>query len=376
MKYLVLIGDGMSDFPGKQNSALKIAKTPNLDYLAQNGLCGWVSNIPPGMAPGSDVAAMSILGVDPKKYYTGRGPLEAVSLGVNLKKGEVCFRCNLVSVKEERMHSFTANHISTKAAKQAIKKLNQELKHYGCKFHPGLSYRHLLVAKDKSLVKVKTTPPHDISGKKIAPYLPKNKFLKKIMEESRVILKGYPKASQVWLWGQGFSPSFKKFPKRGAMITAVHLLKGLAKAIGLKSIDVPGATGYLDTNYEGKANWAIKALKTKDIVFVHVESPDEAGHEGNFKHKVKAIEDFDKKVVGTILRKINNQKLKIKILILPDHPTPVSLMTHTSDPVPFVIYDNQKPRKGMLAYNEKAYKKAKLKVKRGHDLLKKHLLHI
>jgi len=375
MKYLVLIGDGMSDEPLRElngKTPLEAARTPNMDYLAQNGICGWVSNVPKGMPPGSDVAAMSILGYNPKTEYTGRGPLEAASLGVKLKKDEVCFRCNLVSIKNKKMDSFTAHHIKTSEADGIIKLLNNNLGSKEIKFYTGLSYRHLCVIKNKSLAKVKCFPPHDISGKSILPYLPNNKILKTLMDQSCDLLKvRKTKASMIWLWGQGLAPNLKKFPKSGAIITAVHLLKGLGKIIGLESIDVPGATGYLDTNYAGKARYALAALRKKDVVFVHVESPDEAGHEGSVKKKIRAIEDFDKYVVGTILKDIRQPGYPaIRILVLPDHPTPIKLMTHTSNPVPFVIFDPKNIQNGLAAYNEKAFKMAGIRLKNGYKLLK------
>lgn len=373
MKYLVLIPDGMADLPLSRlggKTPLEVARTPNMDYLAQNGLCGWVNNVPKGIPPGSDVAAMSILGYNPKTQYEGRGPLEAASLGVKIRHGEVCFRCNFVTIKNNKMDSFTAHHISTKEARKLINLIN---KHFGTKeikFYTGLSYRHLCVIADPKLTRVKCTPPHDITGKEITKYLPNNKLLKSLMKESQ---KLFNNGKMIWLWGQGLSPRLKKFPKKGAIITAVHLLKGLGKIVGLESIDVPGATGYIDTNYKGKAKAALKALDKKDIVFVHVEAPDEAGHEGSIEKKIKAIEDFDKKVLGTMLKRIKKSKLKIKILVLPDHPTPIRYMTHTSDPVPFVIYDSTNPRKGPVAFSEKALKKAKIRLRDGHNLLKKYL---
>lgn len=374
MKYLVLIPDGMADLPlSKLNgkTPLEAAKTPNMDYLAQNGLCGWVNNVPKGIPPGSDVAAMSILGYNPKTQYEGRGPLEAASLGVKLKKNEVCFRCNFVTIKNNKMDSFTAHHISTKEATRLIRLLNKNFGTKDIKFYTGLSYRHLFVVSDPKLTKVKCVPPHDITGKNIARYLPNNKFLKSLMQKSQELLGD---GKMIWLWGQGLSPKLKKFPKKGAIITAVHLLKGLGKIVGLDSIDVPGATGYIDTNYEGKAKAALKALGKKDVVFVHVEAPDEAGHEGSIEKKIKAIEDFDKKVVGTILKTIRKTGYPgTRILVLPDHPTPIRYMTHTSDPVPFVLYDSTKHRKGLVAFNEKALKKSKIMLRDGHKLLKKHL---
>lgn len=270
MKYLVLIGDGMSDYPLKElngKTPLEAAKTPNLDFLAQNGFCGWVNNVPPSLEPGSDVAAMSIFGYDPKKYYTGRGPLEAASLGVKLKEDEVAFRCNLVAIKAGKMESFTAHHISTGEARKIFKALNDKLGSKKIKFYPGLSYRNLLVVKAESrkrkaeLGSIKTTAPHDITNQTINKYLPKGKgtdLLLSLMNESEVLLHEMKsKATLIWPWGQGglpAMPSFRqKYGRRAAVITAVHLLKGLGKVLGMEIIDVPGATGYLDTNYKGKA---------------------------------------------------------------------------------------------------------------------------
>ena len=412
MKYAILIGDGMSDTPLKElggKTPLEVAKTPNLDYLAQNGVCGWVNNVPSGMPPGSDVAAMSIFGYDPKKDYSGRGPLEAASLGVKLKKDEVAFRCNLVTVKDGLMNSFTAGHISTEEAKKIIGTLNKKIGTKGIKFYAGLSYRHLLILSSRlssGLAKAECVPPHDITGKPIEKYLPNNKLLKFLMKTSIMPLLEHPvnierikkakkPASMIWLWGQGEAPQIesfkKKYKKTGAVITAVHLLKGLGKILGLEVIDVPGATGFLDTNYKGKADAALKALKKHDVVFVHVEAPDECGHMGDVKGKIKAIEDFDKLIVGKILSDTRVPGYPdIRILVLPDHPTPIKLMTHTSDPVPFVIYSSSAlpclpaGRKGLLrvfraggasapvrGYNERALKNVKLKVARGPELLRK-----
>ncbi len=389
MKYIVLIGDGMSDLPLAQlkgMTPLEVAKTPNMDFLAQNGTVGWANNVPKGMPPASDVATMSIMGYDPKKYYTGRGPLEAASLGVKLKKKEIAFRCNLVTVKDGRMKDFTAGHISTAEARKIMKALDKKI---GCrefKFYPGLSYRHLLVTSSAVVSSaVKTTPPHDITGKKIQSYLPKGRGadeLLQLMNESEVILHSMKtKATMIWPWSPGKTPSMpsfkKKFGKRAAMITAVHLLKGMAKVLGMEVVNVPGATGYLDTNYVGKAKYALRALKKNDVVFVHVEAPDEAGHEGDVKKKIKAIEDFDRYVVGTVLKAIRLPGYPaIRILVLPDHPTPIKLMTHTADAVPFVIYPSpvSGPQSPVRGYNEKEIRKSRLRIKQGHDLLKMFLL--
>jgi len=422
MKYLVLIGDGMSDYPVKElggKTPLEAAKTPNMDFLAQNGECGWVQNVPSGMSPGSDVAAMSIFGYDPKKYYTGRGPLEAASLGVKLNKNEVAFRCNLVTVKDGKMDDFTAGHISNREAEQIIKTLNKKLGSKAVKFYSGLSYRHLLVISNLSArgavpagrqesafggkdqnSKIKCTPPHDITGKLIEDYLPQgggSDLIRHLMKESimpllehqvniKRIKVGKKPASMIWLWGQGAAPQLipfrKKYKKSGAVITAVHLLKGLGNILGLKIIDVPGATGFLDTNYKGKAEYALRALKKCDLVFVHVEAPDEAGHMGDVKGKIQAIEDFDKKVVGTILNALRVTRYALRILVLPDHPTPIAKMTHTSDPVPFVIYSSRvtclpagtaSNEKRVKGFSEREIKKSKLFIKRGHELMKRLL---
>jgi len=397
MKYLVLIGDGMTDLPLKElggKTPLEVAKTPNMDFMAQNGLCGWVNNVPAGMQPASDVANMSIFGYDPKKYYTGRGPLEAASLGVKLAKEDIAFRCNLVTVKDGRMKDFTAGYISTPEARKIMLELGEKLGREGVMFYPGLSYRHLLVIdsrKWKMENRIQSVPPHDITGKKIHNYLPKGEgaeLLVQLMNESEVILHEMKtKATMIWPWSPGKLPKLplfrKKYGVKGAVITAVHLLKGLGKILGLEVINVPGATGYLDTNYVGKAKHALAALKKNDIVFIHVEAPDEAGHEGNVAHKIKAIEDFDRLIVGTILNRVKGQGSWVKLLVLPDHPTPVAKMTHTADPVPFVMWDGEQGPSGPVkagkgkgrikGYNEKEMKKAKLKIAHGHELLGKLL---
>lgn len=385
MKHIVLIGDGMSDKPLKQlkgKTPLEAARTPNMDYIAKSGICGWANNVPRGMAPGSDVAGMSIFGYNPKKYYSGRGPLEAASLGVKLKKNDIAFRCNLVTVKDRKMKDFTASHISTKEAKKVIQQLNKHLGTKDIRFYTGLSYRHLLVINKKLVGKnVRTVPPHDITGKKIGKYLPKGQgddLLLRLMNESEVILHQMKsRATTIWPWGQGELPRMplfkKKYGKRGAIITAVHLLKGLGKILGLEVITVPGATGYLDTNYRGKALYALGALKRNDVVFVHVEAPDEAGHEGSIPKKIRAIEDFDRFIVGTILDKLRLPGTKI--MVLPDHPTPIVDMTHTMDAVPFSIFPAQVSRLTyhINGYNEKQIRKSKLKIKDGYTLLGKFL---
>jgi 2,3-bisphosphoglycerate-independent phosphoglycerate mutase len=333
------------------------------------------------MPPASDVANMSIFGYDPKKYYTGRGPLEAASLGVKLAKNEVAFRCNLVTIKNRKMKDFTAGHIGTEEARRIMEEIDGKLGRKGIKFYPGLSYRHLLVVDVAEVsTSVSCTPPHDITGKPIRGYLPRGRgaeVLLRLMNESEVLLHGMKKkATMIWPWSPGKTPNMpsfkKKFGLKGAVITAVHLLKGLGRTLGMEVIDVPGATGYLDTNYAGKARYALRALKRNDVVFVHVEAPDEAGHEGSIRKKIRAIEDFDRYVVGTVFSKIRNPKSEIRILLLPDHPTPIKEMTHTKEAVPFAIYPSPVPRPAsqVEGYNEKEIEKSKFRIKNGHRVMK------
>ena len=378
MKYVVLIGDGMADRPMKKlghKTCLQKAKTPNMDWLASHGQPGKVSTIPKGLEPGSDVANLSILGYDPEKYYTGRAPIEAEFRGIKLGPKDIAFRCNFVTLgnpglNSKTMKDFSAGHITTKEAGALIKEINIKLGSSPITFYSGMSYRHLMIWKNGK-ENMRCTPPHDITGKKTAGYLPKGKgadVLRSLMKRSRKVLenspvnkkriaKGLDPANSIWLWGQGRRlsvPTFKKkYGIEGALISAVDLTKGLGICAGFKVINVKGATGYIDTNYAGKANAALRALNQCDFVYVHVEAPDEAGHNGSVKDKIKAIEDFDRKVVGTIMKGIKKFG-KYRILLMPDHATPTRLMTHTSEPVPFVIYgtDRQTKIKSVRPYNE------------------------
>ncbi|MBI4950279.1 MAG: cofactor-independent phosphoglycerate mutase [Deltaproteobacteria bacterium] len=359
MKYIILIGDGMADnamdeLDGK--TPLESVDTPNMDSLAGTGKFGLFRTVPPGFPPGSDVANLSVLGYDPKKYYTGRAPLEAASIGVKLAPAEIAFRCNLVTLAQRDgsivMDDYSAGHITTEDADALIKSLDHALSSAGVRFYTGTSYRHLMVSSTQG--KFKTTPPHDISDKKIDEHLPKGAGAEKLvelMELSRDILKDHPvnrrrvsngkkPATSIWLWGQGAAPSMPTLKERfgvdGAIISAVDLMKGIGIYAGLEVIKVPGATGYIDTNYKGKAEAALAALETKDFVCVHVEAPDEAGHNGNLKDKLRAIEDFDARIVGPILKGMEKFK-DYRVMVLPDHPTPLAIKTHTSDPVPFAL---------------------------------------
>ncbi|WP_027389380.1 cofactor-independent phosphoglycerate mutase [Chrysiogenes arsenatis] len=360
MKYVVLLGDGMSDLPLPElggKTPLMVARTPNLDRMVQCGIGGSTLNVPPHLPPGSDVCNLSVLGYDLGSGYTGRSPIEAAAMGVELADGDIAFRCNLVTLRENGtvMDDFSAGHITTDEAHEVIALIQQQLGSDAFSFYPGVSYRHLLVwhgGKEKMV----TTPPHDISDREITEYLPRGDGaaeLLDIMQRSQAILCSAPvnqkriaagkkPVSSIWLWGQGSRPSFPKFVdlygKTGAMITAVDLMRGIANYIGFENIAVEGATGWIDTNYAGKAQACIDAFERVDLVFVHVESPDESGHAGNVQYKIQAIEDFDAKVVGPIIDHLE-QKYPgaFRAMSLPDHPTPVALKTHTRDRVPFAL---------------------------------------
>ncbi len=364
MKYIILIGDGMADHPIEEldgKTPLEEAKTPNMDSLATKGTLGIFKSVPEGYPPGSDVANLSILGYDPKKYYTGRSPLEAASIGVELGPTDVAFRCNLVSLRvdggEVIMHDYSAGHISTEEGALIMESLNAELKDFNVKFHKGTSYRHLMVWEGGK-EKLELTPPHDISDREVEAHIPKGDgadTLLEIMGISERLLKEHPvnekrraegknTADSVWLWGHGRAPVMESFAERhnltGSMISAVDLMNGIGIYAGLDVIKVPGVTGYIDTNYAGKVKSALDSLKERDFVCVHVEAPDEAGHQGSLKDKLRAIEDFDSLVVGKVLDGLKELG-DFNLLVLPDHYTPVELKTHTSEPVPFVLFKSK-----------------------------------
>lgn len=391
MKYAVLIGDGMADYPLEElggKTILQAARTPAMDYIAAHGKTGLAKTIPDGFSPGSDIANMSIIGYDPAVYYSGRAPLEAASIGVALASDDVAFRCNLITIENGRMKDYSAGHISSEEAKILIETLDTELSTEELNFYPGISYRHLMVARRNLGAETKCTPPHDITGKKIKEYLPSGKdgkFLSGLIEASMVVLELHPvnlerinedknPANSIWIWGQGFAPKFTSFKelygKNGAIISAVDLLKGIGIYAGLDIIEVPGATGYLDTNYEGKVSAAIETLKTKDLVFVHIEAPDETGHEGILEKKLKAVEDFASRVVAPILKHAESSGEPFTILVLPDHPTPISLKTHTKDPIPFAIYRTDKADPDETnAFDEESVKKGSLGLVKASDLI-------
>lgn len=397
MKYVVLVGDGMADenipeLGGK--TPLEFASTPHIDKISNMGVVGEVKTVPDGFQPGSDVANLTLMGYDPKQFYTGRAPLEAVSMGIDLDSDDVAYRCNLVTLEVLGltifMRDFTAGHISSEDAKVLIEGLNEHLYDEDIMFYPGVSYRHLMVWKSGS-TEVTLTPPHDILDQSIAKYMPKGPASQKIIKwttTAQIYLKSHPinqarmskgknPANSVWLWGQGKKPALPTFKElynlSGGVISAVDLVKGIGILAGFKAPRVPGATGYLDTNYAGKVVSALKILEENDFVFIHIEAPDEAGHSGILEDKIRAIEDFDRHVVGAIFEALQG-KQPFRLLILPDHPTPLSIRTHTSGPVPFLAYDSmgifkkQVPISG--PFSEPGAAKSPLKIKEGHRLMK------
>jgi 2,3-bisphosphoglycerate-independent phosphoglycerate mutase len=394
MKYVVLVADGMADYPIKElgeRTPLEAARTPNMDYIAHYGRLGRIKTIPEKMSPASDVANISILGYDPQKYYTGRGPLEAANLGIVLEADDVAFRCNLITVSGDILIDYSAGHISSKEAEILIKFIDEHLRTERIRFYPGISYRHLMVVKrglEERFQDLECKPPHDIMGEPVSKNLPKGKveareILNKLMQDSRHILESHEinqvrvdlkenPANMIWLWGQGKKPALPKFSEKfglsGSVISAVDLIKGLGRILGLEVIDVPGATGYYDTDYEGKARAALRSLEDKDFVFLHVEAPDEAGHNGDIREKITAIERFDQLVVGTILKTFKRRK-NFRILVLPDHATPVSLKTHTADIVCFGIFGKGIVGRGFLDYSEKEAEKSDLYFEKGHELM-------
>jgi 2,3-bisphosphoglycerate-independent phosphoglycerate mutase len=361
IKRVILLGDGMPDEPLESlggKTPLMAAKTPNLDRMAREGTVGYVKTTPDGYSPGSDVTNMGILGFDPTKYYTGRAPLEAAAMGIKMAATDVAYRCNLVTLAPTAegvfMDNFSAGHIDTAEAAVLISALNEYFgENSEFRFYPGVSYRHLMIWKNGSQ-EPKTRPPHDISGKNIKDHLPHGKDSEKLLHligESQMVLKKNavnkkrkadkkPEANSIWLWGQGKASSLPKLTDyrgiTGAMISAVDLMKGIGVLSGMDVINVIGATGYIDTNYEGKKQAAIDALKDKDLVYIHLEAPDESAHAGSVENKIKSIEDFDAKIVGPLLDEI--KRLNGRAMALSDHPCPVAKQTHTSGPVPFAVW--------------------------------------
>ena len=391
MKYVILIGDGMSDYPLDElngKTPLQIANKPNIDELTLKGRTGQLKTVPKNLQPGSDVANMSIFGYDPQKYYSGRGPLEAGSMGIEVSKNDVIFRCNLITEKNGILDDFNAGHISSQEAAILINDLNKYFQDEG-KFYSGISYRHLFIREDVEIKNLKTTPPHDIIKEKIDKYTnwdgKHSLAIKNIMLNSKKVLENHEinkkriannkkPANMIWLWGQGLKPKMPLFKDLygidGATITAVDLIKGLGFFSGLNNINVPGATGYFDTDYKAKGKYAANALKDNDILFVHVESPDEAGHAGDIDEKIKAIEQIDEKVLNPIVNNISDFG-DYKIAILPDHSTPIDVKTHTRDPVPLAIYSSTDKGDNVKTYDEESVVKGSLGLDDGFNLINK-----
>ncbi|MBS7643843.1 cofactor-independent phosphoglycerate mutase [Candidatus Bathyarchaeota archaeon] len=395
MKYILLVNDGMADYqlPELNNKTpMQVADTPNLNEITPKSKCGRLITVPPGSEPGSDAANLSILGYDPKIHFTGRGPLEAAAQGIKLDNNDIAFRCNLITEKNGILVDYSAGHISTLEAKQLIDKLNEKLGTENQRFYPGLSYRNLLILKNTSFSeRILTTPPHNINGRSISENLVKPigsegvktaDFLNRMIFKSKEILENHPinlkrlknnenPANMIWPWSGGRKPQMQTFEEKyhmsSAVISAVDLIKGIGIYAGMDVINVPGATGLYDTNYEGKADYAIESLKTHDFVFVHVEAPDEAGHAGEIELKIKTIENFDKRLLGRILKTLRTDDFRIAIL--PDHPTPIKVRTHTSDPVPFLIYDPSENGDGVKKFDEFSVEDGSLGTVQGADLL-------
>lgn len=393
MKFLCLIGDGMADFPLPERgdrTPLQLASIPAMDALAAEGLCGLYWPIPEDLPPGSDIGNLSLFGYNPHETFTGRAPLEAANQGIALGPGDVAFRCNLVTLQDGVMKSFTSDHISTEEAAELIGFLDAACPR-ACKLYPGVSYRHLAVIPDSevkpaALERALCTPPHDITGQAFEAHLPSGPagdYLRELMAWSRPLLADHPvnaarlaagqlPATSIWLWGQGRPPSMETYRERfgitGAVISAVDLVKGIGVCAGLDVLQVPGATGYIDTNYEGKVEAALRALETVDFVYLHVEAPDECAHEGHIDKKIRAIEDFDKRVVAPCLAAARSRD-DLRVLVAPDHVTALGTGTHAGGPVPFALWGSGVASNGVRQYDEASAAAGGLVVNPGHLLV-------
>lgn len=394
MKYLVLLGDGMADYAIPDldgRTPLEAAHTPAMDALAQAGLTGLFCPVPEGLPAGSDIGNLSVFGYNPRETFTGRAPLEAASQGIDMTPEQVAFRCNLVTLEDGKMRDFTSDHISSEEAAGLIDALNTEITTFPVYFAAGVSYRHLAIITPgpeglRDLVRLECTPPHDITGKPYAPHLPQGpgaELAVELMEASQPILDAHPvnadriaaghlPATSIWLWGQGQAPAMQTYQERfglkGAVISAVDLVRGIGVCAGLEVIMVPGATGYIDTNYEGKVAAALDALDRADFVYVHIEAPDEASHEGNVKLKLHAIEDFDRRVVAPCAEYLKTHP-ELRILVAPDHITALSTRTHAGGPVPFLIAGAGISANGAESFNEPAAKASGILIGEGYRLV-------
>lgn len=397
MKYVVILGDGMADEPIESignKTILQAADTPFLDMLSKKSEIGMVHTVPDGMAPGSDTANLSVLGYDPKIYYSGRSPLEALSIGVPMTDTDIALRCNIVTISEEEgvpyeeqtIIDHSSSEISTEDCGILLEAVRKELENDIFKFYLGTSYRHCTIWHNGSVVKL--TPPHDVLGQKVGPNLPETESLREMMKKSYEILKNHPlnierkkkglnPANSCWFWGAGTKPALSSFEektgKKGVMISAVDLLKGIAVGAGMDNIIVPGADGTLHTNYEGKANAAIKALTEDgyDFAYIHVEAPDEMGHQGSVERKIKAVENLDGRVIKTVVEGLKKSGEPFRVIVTPDHPTPIRLRTHVAKPVPYLLYDSTEELDRTWNYNEAEAEASKNYVANGHQLIDK-----
>ncbi len=400
MKYVIVLCDGMADYQIDElggKTPLEYANTPNFDKLAKDSKVGMVKTVADGLNPGSDVANLSVLGYDPEKYYTGRSPLEAGSIGIDMLATDVSLRCNLVTVSDESNYEdktildYCADDISTGEARVLIKYLAENLDSDEFKFYSGVSYRHCLIWSNGTLEIGRLTPPHDITGKAIKEYIPTHENAKKLyelMKESYDLLKNHPinitrvekglrPANSIWLWGEGVRAELdlfkEKFGLKASMISAVDLLKGIGKFSGMNVVEIEGATGYIDTNFDGKANAALQELENgQDFVYIHIEAPDECGHRNETQNKVKAIELIDEKILEPVIAGLEKMG-DYRIMIVPDHATPLSLRTHTNDPVPFFIYDSTVVLNGVDVFNEETAKSTGIYIEKGHEMMRKFL---
>lgn len=393
MKYVFFVPDGAADFPLDElggKTPLEAANTPNFDFIAREGRGGLVQTIPEGMGSGSDIATLSLMGYDPREYYTGRGPLEAAYRGIRLRPGEFAYRCNLVTEQDGLLKDYSAGHITSEEATVLIETLDRELGNNFIRFYPGVSYRHLLILTEGGSDATVCHPPHDVLDQPVIDVMPSGEgsyLLNDLIERSRKVLDshsinisrrmtGKNAANLIWPWGQGGAPRLTTFKERfglsGAVISAVDVIKGIGFYMGLNILEVPGATGYFDTDYEAKASFALEALKENDFVFIHVEAPDEAGHEGLVDEKVKALENFDRRLAGPVLEGLKAFG-DYRVIVSPDHETPLAERTHTSGPVPFALYGSGEEADGMTAFNERnARDYGSLRIDKGSDLI--HLL--
>ncbi len=393
MKYVIVLADGMADLPIAElggKTPMEFAATPCMDALASGGTVGLAKTVPDSMKPGSDVANLAVMGYNPLTCYSGRSPLEALSVGVSMKDTDVVFRCNIVTVTEDEPYAektildHSSGEISTQDADILMDAVREAFQNEEFKFYTGTSYRHITVWDQGEILELE--PPHDHLGQVIGPFLPENPVFRAMMEKSFDVLDNHPlniaraqagknKANSLWFWGAGTKPALENFKEKtglsGTMISAVDLLKGIAVGAGMEVVEVEGATGSLDTNYLGKAQAAVKALLEdgQDFVYIHVEAPDEMGHQGNLHHKIQSIEEIDEKIVSVVKKALDEAGEPYRMLILPDHPTPICKRTHTSDPVPYVLYDSTKVQKKISVFSEKTAKESGIYQSEGYRLL-------